>query len=238
MSAAPIDSASSAIRDFFAQLASAQVLTEIISIVVAATLAVIAGRYARLWLQRSAHIQTRSWLAASVEAMVLATPMFIGILVLFLLHFLLTHFGARADLLYVATQLTLALALVRLATFGLRLMLGRETWFDAWEGRIAVAIWLVIALDLLGWLEKIQATLEHVHLIPGRNVFTLWELVKGVVVVTVFVFVTTLVARTVERRVMRLGSIALSTRIGISKFSYFVLLESGCCWESMRRAWM
>jgi small-conductance mechanosensitive channel len=227
VSAAPIDSASSAIRDFFAQLASAQVLTEIISIVVAATLAVIAGRYARLWLQRSAHIQTRSWLAASVEAMVLATPMFIGILVLFLLHFLLTHFGARADLLYVATQLTLALALVRLATFGLRLMLGRETWFDAWEGRIAVAIWLVIALDLLGWLEKIQATLEHVHLIPGRNVFTLWELVKGVVVVTVFVFVTTLVARTVERRVMRLGSIALSTRIGISKFSYFVLLGIG-----------
>ena len=42
--------------------------------------------------------------------------------------------------------------------------------------------------------------------------------------VTVFVFVTTFVARTVERRVMRLGSIALSTRIGISKFTYFVLL--------------
>jgi small-conductance mechanosensitive channel len=106
-------------------------------------------------------------------------------------------------------------------------MLGRETWFDAWEGRIAVAVWLVIALELLGWLEKIQATLEHVHLIPGRNMFTLWELVKGIVVVTVFVFVTTFVARTVERRVMRLGSIALSTRIGISKFTYFVLLGIG-----------
>jgi small-conductance mechanosensitive channel len=58
-------------------------------------------------------------------------------------------------------------------------------------------------------------------------VFTLWELIKGIVVVTVFVFVTTLVARTVERRVMRLGSIALSTRIGISKFTYFVLLGIG-----------
>ena len=141
--------------------------------------------------------------------------------------FALTTLGARADLLYVALQLTLALALVRLAAFGMRLMLGRETWFDAWEGRIAVAVWLVIALELLGWLEKIQATLEHVHLIPGRNMFTLWELVKGIVVVTVFVFVTTFVARTVERRVMRLGSIALSTRIGISKFTYFVLLGIG-----------
>jgi len=222
-----MDSASSGIRDFFAQLASAQVLTEIIAIVVAAALAVAVGRYARLWLQRSGHVETRTWLGASLEAIVLATPMFIGTLALFLLHLLLTRFGARADLLYVATQLTLALALVRLGTYGLRLMLGRETWFDAWEGRIAVAIWLIIALDLLGWLEKIQATLEHVHLIPGRNVFTLWELVKGIVVVTVFVFVTTLVARTVERRVMRLSSIALSTRIGISKFTYFVLLGIG-----------
>src|SRR6202034_4247826 len=99
---------------------------------------------------------------------------------------LLTTLGARADLLYVALQLTLALALVRLAAFGMRLMLGRETWFDAWEGRIAVAVWFVIALELLGWLEKIQATLEHVRLIPGRNVFTLWELVKGIVVVPAF----------------------------------------------------
>jgi len=203
-----MDSASSGIRDFFAQLASAQVLTEIISIMVAAALAVAGGRYARSWLQRSGRTESGTWLGASLEGLVLAAPMFIGILILFLLHRLLMTFGARADLLDVALQLTLALALVRLATYGMRLMLGRKTWFDA-------------------WLEKIQATLEHVHLIPGRNVFTLWELVKGIVVVTVFVFVTTLLARTVERRVMRLGSIALSTRIGISKFTYFVLLGIG-----------
>ncbi len=222
-----MDSASSGIRVFFAQLASAAVLTEIFSMVVAAALAVAGGRYARLLVRRSGHTDTHTWLGATLEGIVLAAPMFIGILLLFLLHLLLTAIGARADLLSVALQLTLALALVRLATYGMRLMLGRETWFDAWEGRIALAVWVVIALDLLGWLEKIQATLEHVHLIPGRNVFTLWELVKGVVVVTVFVFVTTLVARTVERRVMRLGSIALSTRIGISKFTYFVLLGIG-----------
>src|SRR5580698_785347 len=222
-----MDSASSGIRDFFAQLASAQVLTEIISIVAAGALAVVGGRFARVLVRRSGHTDTHTWLGATLEGIVLAAPMFIGILLLFLLHLLLSAMGARADLLSVALQLTLALALVRLAAYGMRLMLGRETWFDAWEGRIAVAVWLVIALELLGWLEKIQATLEHVHLIPGRNMFTLWELVKGIVVVTVFVFVTTFVARTVERRVMRLGSIALSTRIGISKFTYFVLLGIG-----------
>jgi small-conductance mechanosensitive channel len=222
-----MDSASSGIQYFFAQLASAPVLTEIISIGAAAALAVIGGRYARLWLQRSGHIDRGDWLGASVEGAVIAAPMFLGIAALFLLHLLLTRHGARADLLNVALQLTLALALVRLGTYGMRLMLGRETWFDAWEGRIAFGIWLVIALELVGWLEKIQATLDHVHLIPGRNVFTLWELVKGIVVVTLFVIVTTLVARTVERRVMRLSAIALSTRVGISKFAYFFLLGIG-----------
>jgi small-conductance mechanosensitive channel len=222
-----MDSASSGIQNFFAQLASVQVLSEIICIVAAAALAVIGGRFARVWVQRSGRLHSSTWVGASLEGTLLAAPMFIGILALFALHLLLIRLGVRADLLYVALQLTLALALVRLASFGMRLMLGRETWFDAWEGRIAVAVWLVIALELLGWLEKIQATLEHVHLIPGRNMFTLWELVKGIVVVTVFVFVTTFVARTVERRVMRLGSIALSTRIGISKFTYFVLLGIG-----------
>ncbi|HEY6454763.1 MAG TPA: mechanosensitive ion channel domain-containing protein [Steroidobacteraceae bacterium] len=222
-----MDSASSGLRNFFAQLASAQVLTEIFCIVAAAALAVIGGRAARVWIQRSGRIHSGTWLGAGLEGTVLAAPMFIGILALFALHLLLIRLDVRADLLYVALQLTLALALVRLASFAMRLTLGRETWFDAWEGRIAVAVWLVIALELLGWLEKIQVTLEHVHLIPGRNMFTLWELVKGIVVVTVFVFVTTFVARTVERRVMRLGSIALSTRIGISKFTYFVLLGIG-----------
>jgi len=227
MAGPPMDSFDAEFREFFAQLASEQVLTQIIAIVAAALLAVAGGHLARAWLRRLEHAEPRSWSGASREALTLAAPMVCGALALLLLHLLLGAFGMPAGLLYTALQLTLALALVRLATFGMRLLLGRETWFDAWEGRIALAIWVVIALDLLGWLGRLQVTLEHVRLIPGRNVFTLWELVKGVVVVTVFVFVTTLVARTVERRVMRLNSIALSTRIGISKFSYFVLLGIG-----------
>jgi small-conductance mechanosensitive channel len=222
-----MDSASSGIKVFFTQLASAQVLTEIIAIVVAAVLAVVGGRYAHMWLQRSGRTDSHTWLAASLEAVVIAAPMFIGVVALSLLHLLLSAIGFSADLLYLALELTLALALVRLATYCMRLMLGRHTWFDAWEGRVAFAIWVVIALELVGWLERIQATLDHVHLLPGHNMLSLWGLIKGIVVVTLFVFVTTLVARTVERRMMRLSAIALSTRIGISKFAYFVLLGIG-----------
>jgi small-conductance mechanosensitive channel len=41
------------------------------------------------------------------------------------------------------------------------------------------------------------------------------------------VIVSSLIARTVERRVMRLQALALSTRIGISKFAYFLLVSIG-----------
>ena len=229
-----MDSASSGIRDFFAQLASAQVLTEIISIVVAAALAVAGGRYARLLAaalrsHRQRHLAGRESRGTGASRRRCSSAS----LALFLLHLLLTRHGARADLLYVALQLTLALALVRLGTYGMRLMLGRKTWFDAWEGRIAFAIWLVIALELLGWLEKIQATLEHVHLIPGRNVFTLWELVKGIVVVTLFVFVTTL--RGAHRGTARDAAECRSRSRRASAFQSSHISscwESACCWAS------
>ena len=94
-------------------------------------------------------------------------------------------------------------------------------------GTAVLGLWLVAALLPAGWLERAQEPLEHVRLIPGRNAFTLWALLKGIVVVTAFVFISVALARTVERRVMRLDAIALSTRIGISKFSYFLLLGIG-----------
>ena len=101
-----------------------------------------------------------------------------------------------------------------------------------------MAVWLVIALELLGWLEKIQGTLERVHLIPGRNMFTLWELVKGIVVVTVFVFVTTFVARTVERRVMRLIPSRCPPASASRSSPTSCCSASACCWGSMPPASM
>ena len=78
-----MDSASSGIRLFFAQLASAQVLTEIISIVAAAALAVAGARYARIWMQRSSRTRRPYLARCKARGLVLAAPMVIGILALF-----------------------------------------------------------------------------------------------------------------------------------------------------------
>jgi small-conductance mechanosensitive channel len=55
----------------------------------------------------------------------------------------------------------------------------------------------------------------------------MWALIKALVVVTLFLAAASLISRTVESRVMKLEGLALPTRIGISKFTYFFLLGLG-----------
>ncbi|MGH8266313.1 MAG: mechanosensitive ion channel family protein, partial [Steroidobacteraceae bacterium] len=66
-----------------------------------------------------------------------------------------------------------------------------------------------------------------INLVPGKTQFSLWALLKGLVVVTAFMVVTSLIARAVERHVMRLEQLAVSTRVGVSKFAYFLLVGLG-----------
>ncbi len=86
-------------------------------------------------------------------------------------------------------------------------------------------------LALKDWLDGlsqgfryVESALDSIDLLPGKNEFTLWALLKGLVVITVFLLVASLIARFVERRVMKMDTLAPSTRIGISKFSHFFLL--------------
>ena len=46
-----------------------------------------------------------------------------------------------------------------------------------------------------------ESTLSHINLIPGKS-FSLWALLKGVVIVSAFVIITSLIARALEKRVM------------------------------------
>jgi len=79
----------------------------------------------------------------------------------------------------------------------------------------------------VGWFDEIERFLDTVDLLPGKTSFSLWSLIKGLVVITGFVLVTSIASRAIERRVMALESVALSTRIGISKFTYFFLVGLG-----------
>src|SRR5205807_2298382 len=77
------------------------------------------------------------------------------------------------------------------------------------------------------WLDALETALNGISLLPGRTTLSVWGLLKGLVVVTAFVIVASLVARAIERHVMKLDQLAVSTRVGVSKFTYFLLLGLG-----------
>jgi small-conductance mechanosensitive channel len=86
-------------------------------------------------------------------------------------------------------------------------------------------------LSFKDWLDGladgfryVESLLDSIDLLPGKKVFTVWTLLKGLVIITVFLLVATLVARFIHRRVIRIEGLAPSTRIGISKFSQVFLL--------------
>jgi len=215
-------------RSLFEQLTSAEILTEIVAIALAAAVSAAAAHFVRLWFRRlESRLDADSWQWKLLEGGVAVVPYFVALLVLLPLRAALATLDAHFAAVDAALQLVAALLFVRLGVYLFSLLMGGKSWVRAWENQITIAIWFVISFELLGWFDRLETTLDAIDLVPGKGTFSLWALLKSVVVVTGFVVITSLVARTVERRVMAMQSLALSTRIGISKFSYFFLIGLG-----------
>src|SRR5437868_449568 len=97
-------------------------------------------------------------------------------------------------------------------------------------GRAALAAFATPTVVIDGAVKMVGALALlrfRVYLLPGRTQLSLWGLLKGLVIVTAFLVVTSLIARAIERHVMRLDQLAVSTRVGVSKFAHFLLLGLG-----------
>jgi len=223
-----MDSADSALKAFFVRITSPEVLAEVIAIVIASLIAVAGAQAVRAWQKR--HVTADSAASGSgrmLEAAVQVAPFILALTALALVRATLHWLDMHTAVVDIALQLTIALIIVRLGVYVLRLSLGGESWVKGWENRLTFLLWLFVSFELLGWFNLAESTLDKIDLIPGKTEFSLWALLKGIVVVSAFVIVTSLVARGVERRIMKVEAIAVSTRIGISKFTYFFLVGVG-----------
>lgn len=215
-------------REFFQQLTSAEILAQVIAVGVAILLAVLGAHLVRKWSAKHPPDGTHpQWQTAFLEGCVLLSPFVLAAIVLLLMNAAFDLMSQSTRIVQVALQLVTGLILVRLAVYLLRLLLGPNSWVRAWETQITALVWLILSFELLGWFDGAERTLDAFDLLPGKAKFSLWQLLKGLVVVTGFVIITSLIARTIEARVMKLDGLALSTRIGISKFSTFFLIGLG-----------
>jgi small-conductance mechanosensitive channel len=216
------------IQSFLATATTGEVLLQLGVIAMSFLAALSAAGMVRRWRARHlALLGLRGARARLIEIVLIETPVVVALATLLVARTVIAALGSAATLLDVAMQLATALILVRLAMYLLRLALGPRSWLRTWETRLTLLVWLAISFQLVGWFDAIQNTLDAINLLPGKGRFTLWALLKGLVIITVFVLVTSVVARALERRVMHVESIALSTRIGITKFTYFFLVGLG-----------
>jgi len=221
-----MSNAESAVKDLLLRLASPQFLAELLAILIAFAIALAVARSARSW--RAPLPAARSaWPERFSAALAALAPLLVALGVLLAAQGAFVAVGLTPMVLGSAVQVVLALTLVRLGVYVLGRLLGPGSWVRSHQVGITVVLSLVVAAALLGWLDAIEAALNRVSLVPGRSQFSLWALLKGLVVVTAFVVVASLIARAIERHLMRLEQLAVSTRVGVSKFATFLLIGLG-----------
>jgi small-conductance mechanosensitive channel len=224
-----MNSAESAVRGALLQLTSPQMLAALVAALCAAAVAFAVARALGTRRLRTAPDLPlpAHGLDHALEGMVIIAPILAALATLFAAHAVLAALGTATGPVDAAARIVTALLLVRLGVFVLGLLLGPGSWMRTRGPRITVILWVIAAIALLGWLDVIETALNRVSLVPGTTQLSLWALLKGLVVVSAFVVVASLIARGIERHVMRLDQLAVSTRVGISKFTYFLLVGLG-----------
>ena len=222
-----MNSADSAVRGALLQLTSPQVLAALVAMVLAFAVGLFVARVLAARRVRTAPDLplNEHTLDHALEGMVILAPILAALATLVAGHAVLAALGVPTAALDAGARIVTALLLVRLGVFVLGLLLGSGSWVRTRGTRITMILWVICAVALLGWLDEIEGGLNRISLVPGK--FSLWALLKGLVVVTAFVVVAGLIARAIERHVMRLDQLAVSTRVGVSKFTYFLLVGLG-----------
>ncbi|HEY3809153.1 MAG TPA: hypothetical protein VGL50_04370, partial [Steroidobacteraceae bacterium] len=215
------------LRDFFVAASDGETLLQVAAIAVSILGAIICQHRLHPPATEATRAPRSGLRARLVEISLIEAPFVLALVLLLLLRTVIAAADGRTGVLDTAMELAATLVAVRIVMYVLRLGLGPDSWMRTWESRLTLLIWLGISFQIIGWFGALQTTLNDINLLPGRGQFTLWALLKGLVIISAFVLVTSVLARAIERRLMTIESIALSTRIGINKFSYFFLVGLG-----------
>ena len=164
---------------------------------------------------------------AAVELLAVIGPYLLGLVIIAAARPLLVAAGQPTAAHETAWLLLVTLAVIRLLVFLLRLSVGQGPRIRAWELRVTLVIWLIVAMQFLGWLGVIVAELDSIGLSAGAARITIWFALKALATVTFFVVASVWVARWIDRRVSTVQELAPSTRIGIGKFAYAFLIALG-----------
>jgi len=201
-------------------------LAQAVALVVAAGIVWFGLRLARRWyLPRAEAGITARGLA--LEAMVVTAPYAAALVIVAIARTVIAAAAPATTLVDHALRLLLALIVIRLLAFGVRRSLSPGPRFKDWENPATLAVWALVAAQLLGWLDAAVRLLDSIGLSSGKTRITIWSVIAALFAVSIFVIASVWVARWVDRRVSGIQALAPSTRIGIVKASYAFFIGFG-----------
>jgi small-conductance mechanosensitive channel len=136
---------------------------------------------------------------------------------------ILLQFGQRILLLKLAVPLLLSLAGIRLTVYVLRKTFRSRPVIKAWEHVISTAIWVLVALHLVGWLPQVTKTLDAVGYTFGSVRISLFTVLQLIVVVGVLMVLAAWLAKAVEQGLSRSTHLSPGLKVGLGKTFKFGL---------------
>jgi small-conductance mechanosensitive channel len=194
-------------------------LLQLLLLAVITLLAVSLGR----WLQHSPAMQQVSDQTGLryrlLEALYIVAPHLLALLLTAASAGFLHALQQTPTLLDSCISLIGLLLLVRLAVYTFRVSAGERAPIKGWGNTISLIIWIALSLHVLGWFEPVVTALDSAGIQAGAARISLWSVLKVLFTVSLFVLAAIWIARWIERRLMAMSGVAISTRIGISKFT-------------------
>jgi len=91
---------------------------------------------------------------------------------------------------------------------------------------IAIVLYVVVALHLLGWFDNVVNFLETMQLTLGQGKISAFGVLTGVFVLVVMLWVVQLVSRFIENRIQSIDGISSSIKVLISKAVKILLISA------------
>lgn len=148
----------------------------------------------------------------------------IWLALLWLSQVIIINLDHSDQLLRIMLPLVMSFAVVRLLIYMLRKGMHGGTLLRASEGTIALLIWSLVGLHLLGWLPTAFALLDSAALSIGSARISLLFTIKLVILIAVGLTIANWLATLIERKLDRTEGMNASARVGLVKFIKFALI--------------
>jgi small-conductance mechanosensitive channel len=123
-----------------------------------------------------------------------------------------------------AGALAASLFLIRLLVHGLDRVMRPGPMLRAFEHTVSGVVWVAVAIWQIGWMPAVLTFLDDAALTLGEARVSLLDAFKGLLVVAILLFLAAFVASLLERRLMAADQVSINLRVGIVKFSRFLLI--------------